>query len=67
MTGNDRKIKDQHGKEVIGVKKNLVFYEGRGSKARRTNWVIHEYHSTKASAYKVLFNLLFYSNYLKTY
>lgn len=53
VTGKDRKIWDKHGKEVIGVKKILVFYEGRGSNAVKTSWVIHEYHSNNASAYQV--------------
>ncbi|KAL9435378.1 hypothetical protein AB3S75_021618 [Citrus x aurantiifolia] len=52
VTGKDRQIWDKHGKEVIGVKKNLVFYKGRGSNAVKTSWVIHEYHSNNASAYQ---------------
>ena len=52
VTGKDRQIWDKNRKEVIGVKKNLVFYKGRGSNAVKTSWVIHEYHSNNASAYQ---------------
>ncbi|KAK9207135.1 hypothetical protein WN943_017420 [Citrus x changshan-huyou] len=38
VTGKDRQIWDKNRKEVIGVKKNLVFYEGRGSNAVKTSW-----------------------------
>lgn len=64
VTGNDRQIWDNCGKEVIGVKKNLVFHKGRGSKAVKTSWVIHEYHSYKASAYQAISH---YTTYFSLY
>ena len=44
-TGQDHEIESGNKKEVIGTRKTLVFYRGRGRKAIRTNWVIHEYHA----------------------
>ncbi|XP_010661526.1 NAC domain-containing protein 62 isoform X2 [Vitis vinifera] len=47
-TGQDRDIFSGTNKEVIGTKKTLVFYRGRGRGAIRTNWVIHEYRANIA-------------------
>ncbi|TXG63139.1 hypothetical protein EZV62_010133 [Acer yangbiense] len=59
-TGNERTIRDMHGRE-IGIKKNLVFYQASSSKkGTKTNWVMHEYHSHNARFYQkpfVLFRL----------
>ncbi|XP_028752251.1 protein NTM1-like 9 [Neltuma alba] len=44
VTGRDRNIREQGTNNVIGTKRILVFYEDRSSRARKTNWVIHEYH-----------------------
>lgn len=40
LTGRNRHIKANVG---IGIKKTLVFYEGRVPKGKWTPWVIHEY------------------------
>ncbi|KAJ9680982.1 hypothetical protein PVL29_020076 [Vitis rotundifolia] len=47
-TGQDRDIFSGTNREVIGTKKTLVFYRGRGRGAIRTHWVIHEYHTNIA-------------------
>ena len=40
-TGKDRNVL-RKGK-VVGMRKTLVFYQGRLRHADKTNWVIHEY------------------------
>ena len=42
-TGKDRNIKAKGTNNVIGTKKTLVFYVGRGRNGVWTPWVIHEY------------------------
>ncbi|KAE9588805.1 hypothetical protein Lal_00042185 [Lupinus albus] len=45
-TGTDKTIVTSlagEGRENIGVKKALVFYEGRPPKGVKTNWIMHEY------------------------
>ncbi|XP_035539949.1 NAC domain-containing protein 14-like isoform X2 [Juglans regia] len=43
VTGRDKIIMSNSG--MIGKKKYLVFYRGRG-KGEKTNWAIHEFHTT---------------------
>ncbi|XP_030445621.2 NAC domain-containing protein 71-like [Syzygium oleosum] len=44
VTGKERAIMSEDTNAPIGIKKTLVFYEGRVPKGKRTNWVSHEYH-----------------------
>ncbi|KAG2330962.1 hypothetical protein Bca52824_002142 [Brassica carinata] len=47
-TGKDRKVKEEKRRNgvVIGVKKTLVYHEGKSSNAVPTPWIMHEYHIT---------------------
>ncbi|RRT33132.1 hypothetical protein B296_00039271 [Ensete ventricosum] len=47
-TGTDKPIHDSSGNKRIGVKKALVFYEGRPPKGSKTNWIMHEYRLAEA-------------------
>lgn len=51
-TGTDRPIYSANGaaKCIIGLKKSLVFYRGRASKAFKTDWMMHEFRLPPAQA-----------------
>ncbi|XP_028768072.1 NAC domain-containing protein 22-like [Neltuma alba] len=43
-TGSDRKIlSHSHPKRLIGLRKTLVFYQGRAPRGCKTDWVMNEY------------------------
>jgi len=47
-TGKDREIfkpaaAGGSGRELVGMKKTLVFYMGRAPRGSKTNWVMHEF------------------------
>uniref|UniRef100_A0A7N0RHR0 NAC domain-containing protein n=1 Tax=Kalanchoe fedtschenkoi TaxID=63787 RepID=A0A7N0RHR0_KALFE len=44
-TGKDKEIYEGTGsqRELVGMKKTLVFYTGRAPRGEKTNWVMHEY------------------------
>lgn len=42
-TGTDKPILTSNGSQFLGVKKTLVFYNGRAPKGIKTNWMMLEY------------------------
>lgn len=58
-TGKDRPVLRKG--TLVGMRKTLVFYQGRAPKGRKTDWVMHEFRlegpvsPRKLSSFKVLF------------
>jgi hypothetical protein len=44
VTGKDKEV--WSGGRLIGKKKILVFHLGSAAKSKKTDWVMHEYHTT---------------------
>lgn len=42
-TGKDRQVIDVRQGTLVGMRKTLVFYQGRAPKGRKTDWVMHEF------------------------
>ncbi|KAI5006258.1 hypothetical protein ZWY2020_033501 [Hordeum vulgare] len=49
-TGTDKPILAAGGARCLGVKKALVFYQGRSPRGTKTEWVMHEYRLLHADA-----------------
>ncbi|KAK4482420.1 hypothetical protein RD792_009575 [Penstemon davidsonii] len=47
-TGADKLI--YYGDKEVGKKKSLVYYEGKPPQGNKTNWIMHEYRTTKPNA-----------------
>lgn len=42
-TGVDKQIVTSRNRQVVGMKKTLVFYRGKPPNGTRTDWIMHEY------------------------
>lgn len=42
-TGSDKKISSPTCNGIVGLRKTLVFYEGKSPNGSRTDWILHEY------------------------
>lgn len=67
-TGKDRPILRRG--TLVGMRKTLVFYQGRAPKGRKSEWVMHEFRlegplgPPKSFSVKVFFSPLFFSSLL---
>ncbi|XP_038905510.1 protein CUP-SHAPED COTYLEDON 2-like [Benincasa hispida] len=53
-TGKDREIMSSKTNSLIGMKKTLVFYQGRAPKGQKSNWVMHEFRLAGKFSYHFL-------------
>lgn len=53
-TGTDKPILSNYTWQCVGVKKALVFYEGRAPNGSKTNWMMHEYRLVNDARYSLL-------------
>lgn len=42
-TGKDREVRNPSTRAVVGMRKTLVFYQGRAPNGTKTSWVMHEF------------------------
>lgn len=47
VSGRDRAVRSKSPAAVIGMKKSLIYYQGRAPKGVHTHWVMHEYRATE--------------------
>ncbi|KAG6490597.1 hypothetical protein ZIOFF_051897 [Zingiber officinale] len=65
-TGKDKEIYKERGSVLVGMRKTLVFYQGRAPRGQKTNWVMHEFrlHTSfqRSSAPKACMQQVFHKN-----
>ena len=42
-TGKDKRVTDVRKGTLVGMRKTLVFYQGRAPRGKKTDWVMHEF------------------------
>lgn len=42
-TGKDRTVLDPKTRNIVGMRKTLVFYKNRAPNGLKTNWIMHEF------------------------